>query len=347
MSPDKLKGMRVLVVDDNSSSREILKEALCSLPFIVEAASSGIEAIEQVKRALPDKPYQLILMDWKMPVMDGIETAGQIKAHTKLYHIPKILMVTAYGREEVRQKAETAGIDGFLIKPVTPTVLFDTVMDILDKPTGDNDCFLKEKTSVVEGLNERRGARVAGNRKLYINLLQQYLKKYLLMPDHIKRAMDRAEPDITLQLAHTLKGVAGNIGALVVFAVAEQLEIGIKQNLKESIAGLMQQLSRENERVVSSLEKWFADGERIEEEIETNSGNHHPADKSRLGPFLLELGALLRENNSEALNRINELKIMIGHEYQNELTQVETYVDDLEFDKALKVIETLAGKLEP
>ena len=185
---DGLKGMRVLVVDDNASSREILTQTLCSCSFIVEAVSSGQEALDRVKSASPDKAFQLILMDWKMPGIDGMEAAAQIKAYTKLHHIPKILMVTAYGWEEIRQKTENASIDGFLIKPVTPTFLFDAIMNIIGKSTGGKARLIKEKGPVVEGLNERRGARVLVVEDNPIN--QQVISELLKSEGFILTAAD-------------------------------------------------------------------------------------------------------------------------------------------------------------
>jgi two-component system sensor histidine kinase/response regulator len=100
-----LRGMKVLVVDDNVTSREILKDILESFSFEVTLAASGAEGITEIENAAAEKPFELVIMDWKMPGMDGIETAGRIKNHPTLRKIPAIILVTAYGREEIMQKA--------------------------------------------------------------------------------------------------------------------------------------------------------------------------------------------------------------------------------------------------
>ena len=123
-----LRGMRVLVVDDNSTARQVLGEALESFTFDVTAVGSGPNAIAALEAA--EEPYQLVLMDWRMPDMDGIEATRRIKGDQKLQQVPHILMVTAYGREEVMEQAEDAGVDAFLIKPVNRSVLFDTIMQL-------------------------------------------------------------------------------------------------------------------------------------------------------------------------------------------------------------------------
>ena len=128
-----LKGMKVLVVDDNVTSREILQDILESLSFEVTLAASGEEGIAELENAAADQPFKLVIMDWKMPGIDGIQASERIKNHTGLSKIPAIIMVTAYGREDVMQKAEKLELDGFLIKPVNASVLFDTIMQAFGK----------------------------------------------------------------------------------------------------------------------------------------------------------------------------------------------------------------------
>jgi CheY-like chemotaxis protein/HPt (histidine-containing phosphotransfer) domain-containing protein len=121
----------VLVVDDNPTSRKVLSETLTSFGFRVTVAASGAEALDRLETADPATPFQLVLMDWKMPGMDGIETSRRIKGHGTLKQAPTIIMVTAHGREEVMKEASRSGLDGFLIKPVSPSVLFNTLIAAL------------------------------------------------------------------------------------------------------------------------------------------------------------------------------------------------------------------------
>jgi two-component system, sensor histidine kinase and response regulator len=143
-----LSGMRVLVVDDNDTSREIIVNALREFSFMPEEAVSGGDALEMIENNLnqsPNHPYQLILMDWRMPGMDGVETAKRIKSHPALTEKPCIIMLTAFGREEVRRRAEAAGIDGFLVKPVNRSILFDSIVNLLGGHTGQ-EAVLDKKT---------------------------------------------------------------------------------------------------------------------------------------------------------------------------------------------------------
>ena len=127
-----LRGIRVLVVDDNELSREILADMLRFFHLDVGTAGSGAEAIEQMQH--PDgAPWDLVLMDWRMPGMNGDEVARRIHSDPVVRHQPKIVMVTAYGREEVVRLSEQAGVDGFLIKPVSPSTLLDTMLSVLGR----------------------------------------------------------------------------------------------------------------------------------------------------------------------------------------------------------------------
>jgi CheY-like chemotaxis protein len=158
-SPD-VRGLKVLVVDDNATSREILQDMLESFTFEVYLSASGKEALEEIERADRDKPFELVIMDWKMPGMDGIEASNRIKSHQKLTEIPAIVLVTAYGREEVMGQADEIGLDGFLLKPVNSSVLFDAIMQALGKEIQDVVRADRRKEQGNEDFDAISGARV-------------------------------------------------------------------------------------------------------------------------------------------------------------------------------------------
>jgi len=127
-----LKDRRVLIVDDNASARQILCDMVREFGLTTEAVNSGMQALALLRlEAERGKPFDIVLMDWRMPGMDGLETARRIRADSRLLHMPAVLMVTAYGREEVLQGAEQLGLEGVLIKPITESVMFNTILDIL------------------------------------------------------------------------------------------------------------------------------------------------------------------------------------------------------------------------
>ncbi len=125
-----LKGVRVLVVDDNAISREILSETLQQFHLDVDDVADGKTAIERLAGA-QDAPYDIVLMDWRMPQMNGDETARRIHDDPRIDPRPKVIMVTAFSLENMAETAEYAGIDAFLTKPVSPSLLLDTLLSTL------------------------------------------------------------------------------------------------------------------------------------------------------------------------------------------------------------------------
>ena len=128
--PEKLAQLRVLVVDDNPAAREILQEPLSTLAARVDVVASGKEAIAAIQQHDATAPYDIVFMDWRMPGMDGLQASRHIKGDETLSHPPAIVLVTAFGREEVREEAERLQLDGFLVKPVTKSMIVDTLVNV-------------------------------------------------------------------------------------------------------------------------------------------------------------------------------------------------------------------------
>jgi signal transduction histidine kinase/CheY-like chemotaxis protein len=156
-----LKDLKVLVVDDSINSRKIFKELLESFSFDVTVTDSGEKALAEIEKVGETQTdFDLVIMDWKMPGMDGIETSRQIKSLTGDSREPKIIMTTAYGRQEVMQKAESAGLDGFLIKPVNPSVMLNTILEIFDKEVQTRSRKLAAEAMDMEAMAKITGARI-------------------------------------------------------------------------------------------------------------------------------------------------------------------------------------------
>ena len=125
-------GERVLIVDDNASAREILCSMVGGFGMRADAAASGEQALQLLHAASRSgSAYGLVLMDWRMPGMDGLEVARRIREEENLATTPAVLMVTAYGREEVQRRAEALRLQGLLFKPVTESVLFNAIVEVL------------------------------------------------------------------------------------------------------------------------------------------------------------------------------------------------------------------------
>jgi signal transduction histidine kinase/CheY-like chemotaxis protein/HPt (histidine-containing phosphotransfer) domain-containing protein len=129
---DRLKALNALVIDDNASARQVLTNMVASFGWKATEAASGAEALQLLDGRLKRREYfDVVLVDWRMPGMDGWETAQRIKALFTGEPMPLIVMVTAYDREALEQRrTETpALLDRFLVKPITASMLFDAVAE--------------------------------------------------------------------------------------------------------------------------------------------------------------------------------------------------------------------------
>jgi signal transduction histidine kinase/CheY-like chemotaxis protein/HPt (histidine-containing phosphotransfer) domain-containing protein len=156
--PPDLRGRRVLIIDDNPQARAVLSSMLTSMTFQADEAASGLEGIEMVRHAAEmNKPYEIVFLDWQMPSLDGFETGKRIRALPNLQVRPQLVMVTAYGREEVLKQAEENSFANILIKPVTASMLFDSAVQVLGASSAKS--YAVEVAPSVT-LAQIRGARV-------------------------------------------------------------------------------------------------------------------------------------------------------------------------------------------
>ena len=129
----QLEGLRALVVDDNAMARDITAALALEMGLKVDIASSGEAAVKAAAEASRGgKPYELLLVDWKMPGISGVEALRQLQEQ-RIEHARASIMVTAYARDEVMESARAAGVElqAVLTKPVTPSTLLETIGEVL------------------------------------------------------------------------------------------------------------------------------------------------------------------------------------------------------------------------
>ena len=127
--PEAMQDMRILVVDDSETARQIMQQQFERLSLTCDVVKSGDEAIQQLEKHAQSNPYQLVLMDWKMPGMDGLQTVRLIRENPKLPKATNILMVTAYYGEEGARLFKEEGLDYFLKKPVSDSDLYNILLN--------------------------------------------------------------------------------------------------------------------------------------------------------------------------------------------------------------------------
>ncbi|MBF0549566.1 MAG: response regulator [Deltaproteobacteria bacterium] len=161
--PRRLRRMKTLVADDHKTSRKILQHILAAWSFDVVTVDSGEEALLAISRAASEqRPFELLLLDWKMPGLDGLETARRLEVEVgrgRLPRPPVIIMVTAFGREHLLAAAGKTPLDAVLNKPITPPGVFDAIMRIQRRATpyrpfrsGDDHRFLPYRAESIQGM---------------------------------------------------------------------------------------------------------------------------------------------------------------------------------------------------
>ncbi|MBK1700973.1 response regulator [Thiococcus pfennigii] len=276
-----LAGMPVLVVDDNRTACDILADALTNMGFAPETACSGAEAIERLEAAFDaGRPFKLVLMDWKMPGMDGIEAAQRIRRHGRLPEIPTIVMVTAYGREEVMHRAQGAGLDAFLVKPVNPSVLFDTIVAALGPAAARELRPARAARKTPDGLPGIRGATVlvAEDNEINQQVARELLEEVGLRVDIAadgQQALERVRArrydavlmDIQMPVmdglaaARAIRGLPGGAD-LPIIAMTAHAMAGDRE--KTLAAGMNDHITKPVDPVdlFSALVRWIPHGER-------------------------------------------------------------------------------------
>jgi two-component system sensor histidine kinase/response regulator len=158
------RDLRTLVVDDTENAREVFAEMVRSLGAEAVAVDSGVKALRAIEEAAAvERPFGLVLLDWRMPEMDGIEVARRIRGHARLIPKPHIIMITAHGREDFFQQVRELQLDGTLLKPVSPSSLFEAIVGAMsgDFLKGETDASIaRSHDPLAAGLPSVRGARV-------------------------------------------------------------------------------------------------------------------------------------------------------------------------------------------
>ena len=181
---NSLAGLRVLVVDDNESARTIFRDMLAALTLVPTTVSSALEAYRELTRAdKSHQPYKLILVDWRMPEISGIEAAAHIQ-QMPLSNRPSIILVTAFGRSELQSEAEAVGIRQVLYKPISPSQLFNTVLEAVQAEG-------RPPARAASGPAVKRSDQFAGLRVLIVedNIVNQQVAAEILSQEGIRVEM--------------------------------------------------------------------------------------------------------------------------------------------------------------
>ncbi|MBF0437690.1 MAG: response regulator [Magnetococcales bacterium] len=353
---------RVLVVDDSETSCMIFRELLLSFSAHVQVATltSGQEAIDELQRAQRsgEPSYDLILMDWQMPGMDGIETVERIKADLQLVKQPAIIMVTAFAREEILEQVEKCNLDGFLAKPVSPSALLNSIMEVfqMDNPGATS--------KVVESseLEERLKASIRGARILLVddNEINQQVGREILeelglrvvVTNSGRQAlalieqetfdlvfMDIQMPDLDgYQTTELIRANGKNqdlpIVAMTAHAMVGEREKCLARGMNDHVAKPI-----EVNKLYECLQRWIQPGERepLPESVDHGTDFQLPADL----PGIQVAAALQRVKGNKEL--LAKLIVHFGDSASGVISQIRDKIQLGERESAAKMAHTIKG----
>jgi two-component system sensor histidine kinase/response regulator len=247
---DQVRGARVLLVEDNIINQEVAAAILRSAGVLVELASNGPDAVAKVREAVQaNHPFAVVLMDRHMPGMDGLQTTRKIRADSSCADLP-IVAMTADVVGSAREECLAAGMNDFISKPFTPDSLFPIIARWAGVNRAPSVADAKPSSTVsqpvdrllsaaVLGVDLQEGlAFVGGNRTLYLRLLRNFAAMYADADRRIRALLSEGKLDDAIREAHTVKGLAGQIGAKTLYRASRRLEMALRSASPETDAAL-------------------------------------------------------------------------------------------------------------
>jgi len=351
---DANRGARILLVEDNEINQQVATELLENAGLVVTVANNGKEAVQ----AVTESDYDLVLMDLQMPVMGGLEAAGKIRNNPRFKKLP-IIAMTAHAMSEDRKKSLKAGMNDHVTKPIDPDHLYSVLIEWIDpgeckiptphtpKPVEKDAGQDTPPLSDLPGISVSSGlAKVGGNREFYRNLLMKFRKSYVNVSNEIKNAIRETDKELAQRLAHTIKGLAGTIGAEGLFRAAGDLETAFIKGKADEPESLLNNFEMSLNEVIASIGSLDVHRAGMAPEDETGSDPSTPIDVVKVEPILAELAELIEDDITEAWKRMASLKRLlttssVGHE----LKKIEDSMREYDTDTALESLERFAKTL--
>jgi len=256
LAEDKKRRVRILLAEDDIINQKVAISTLKKLGYTADAVANGKEAV----KALEIIPYDIVLMDCQMPVMDGYEATGEIRRRESkvLNHGVPVIALTANAMKGAREKCLNAGMDDYLSKPIYPNEL----SDMLEKWIGKQDASQQEETTgsnkePVQNIFDRAGLldRLMGDEALANEILGEFLEDVPRNVTALKEALDNGDaPSIQLR-AHTIKGQSANVGGEALCETAFEIEKAGESGDLETVKARMTELEAQFDRLKKAMNR--------------------------------------------------------------------------------------------
>ncbi len=346
-------GSRVLLVEDNEINRLLALELLEQEGCRVEVAVNGDEAVAMVTRG--EGRYDLVLMDVQMPVMDGCQATRLIRQDPRFRTLP-IVAMTAHARDEERQTTREAGMNGHIAKPIDARDMFLTMGSAMGLPRlkqsaagagavrrpdlPPEEVPTPEIPEIAGVESEAALKRVDGNKKLYLWLLRTFLEKQTGSAAAVGRALESGDAELAERLAHTVKGIAGNVGAGGLEGAAHLLESALAGGADaEEIGRRHLVFTEELESLVASLRRSLPAAQPAQQQ-----GSAQPADPARVAPVLSRLAGFIRASDGQAEDYLQESRQELAGLPRQGMQQLAADLARFDYDAALLSLAAIAAQ---
>ena len=343
-----LGGARILLVEDNEINRQIVLELLQHVGAQVEIATNGREACDLLFRS--PLPFDAVLMDLQMPEMDGYEATMQIRADADFAALP-ILAITAHAMKAERERCLAAGMNDHIAKPIDPDVLYRVLERWIKRnpkasfhqptATAEKAVVADTPAPAIPGIDTVAGLRrVEGNRQLYLTLLRDFAASQADCVARIDAALLTNDPHSAERYAHTVRGIAGGLGAADLQSAAETLERLIRSNAgEEAVAAARQAFSGHLGAALGAIRH------ALSEEAPASRADV-PFDRKAFLPALTTVAACLAEDDSEAINYFDAARELFAKAFlPADFAVIDKDIHDFQFAAALRHIERIAAIL--
>ncbi|VFQ43706.1 response regulator [Desulfoluna butyratoxydans] len=246
-APRDLRGVSVLLVEDNPVNQMVASELLKGWGIDVTPAANGLEAVKKVET----HPFDLVLMDLQMPIMDGLEATAMIRDNLAMPDLP-IVAMTAHAMQGDKERCLHAGMDDYVAKPIHRERLFE----VIARHTVGTNAPADHEAPLAGGcvLDFDAGVERLGSEALYDRVLQRFQAEYRDFTRKLAGLLDASDLATLRMEAHALKGVAANIAADILSAEAAAMEETAAREDLSSARELEPALSRALSHVLSAVE---------------------------------------------------------------------------------------------